>query len=259
VQVILCGDDDGVADAAAELGCLHAPRLRRSALGTPRLDDAFATAESQAAHDLLCYINSDIILPADPRRPLAALAAPAFLVAGRRINLWLEYEIDFEDAGWADALLARAGSQGTFAEQHGSDYFVFRRNTLGPLPPFLVGRPYWDNWMMYWARERGWPLIDGTIVMQAVHQNHGYEHVPESRGPMWQGPEADHNLALAGGYHTVYGVADATHALGPMGLRKLDDLPHRLRRLRRNVEKIPGVRAAYGVSRRLLRRAGGRG
>src|SRR5688500_19389285 len=62
VQIILCGDDGGVAEVAAELGCDHYPALRRTDLGTPRLDDAFAAAEKLARHELICYVNADIIL-----------------------------------------------------------------------------------------------------------------------------------------------------------------------------------------------------
>jgi hypothetical protein len=259
VQTILCGDEPGVAEAALEFGCDHAPALRRSDYGTPRLDDAFAAAERLAAHRLLCFINSDILLAVDFRERLRSIAEPAFLLAGRRINLWLEEDIDFRDAGWRDALLAEAARNGTWAQQHGSDYFIFRRGTLGDIPPFLVGRPAWDNWMMFHARERRWPLIDGTECIRAIHQNHDYGHVPHSRGPMWEGPEADYNLRLAGGYDFIYGLADATHVLGPDGPEPLDDLAHRLRRLRRLIERMPGVRAAYRLRRRVLQRAGGSG
>jgi hypothetical protein len=39
--------------------------------------------------------------------------------------------------------------------------------------------------------------IDATEKLIAVHQNHGYGHVRQARGNMWEGPEGDCNLELA--------------------------------------------------------------
>jgi hypothetical protein len=41
------------------------------------------------------------------------------------------------------------------------------------------------------------PLVDASDDVMAIHQNHGYAHVPKARGAAWEGPEADHNRALA--------------------------------------------------------------
>ena len=30
------------------------------------------------------------------------------------------------------------------------------------MPDFAIGRAGWDNWMIYHARQQGWPVIDGT-------------------------------------------------------------------------------------------------
>src|SRR6266478_8679291 len=61
-EVILFGDEQVTAEVARELGIWHIPDVRRSKLGTKRLDCMFARAQEIARHDLLCYSNCDIIL-----------------------------------------------------------------------------------------------------------------------------------------------------------------------------------------------------
>ena len=62
VEVILFGDDAGAAEIARELGLRHEPNVERKRFGTKRLDCMFQRAQSMARHDVLCYINCDIIL-----------------------------------------------------------------------------------------------------------------------------------------------------------------------------------------------------
>lgn len=261
VQVILCGDDHGVAEAAEELGCDYYPSLQRTSLGTPRLDDAFAAAEQLARHELICYVNADIILLDGFQPSLGELGNGPFLVAGRRMNVWLSSAVEFDREKWDVDLWEWASREGQYAPPAGSDYFIFRRGTLGSIPPFAVGRPYWDNWMMYTARRRGWPLIDATPVIHAIHQNHDYGHVPSAASGRWEGPEGDANLEVAGGYKIVFTLADATHSLELTGPQPIGGWAHRLRRSRRWIESLPGAdtaRAAYRLSRSLFRSGGAR-
>ena len=62
VQVILVGDEEGVAEAAREAGVDHVGGLARNDRGTPRLDSAFECAESVAESALWCLVNADIVL-----------------------------------------------------------------------------------------------------------------------------------------------------------------------------------------------------
>jgi hypothetical protein len=69
VEIILCGDETGVGEAAAELGVRHVPDVRRSEHGTPLLDSVFRAASSAARSPLLGYVNTDIILFPDFSTP----------------------------------------------------------------------------------------------------------------------------------------------------------------------------------------------
>jgi hypothetical protein len=73
-------------------------------------------------------------------------------------------------------------------------------------------------------------LIDATDSVMIVHQNHDYKHVPQGTGRTWMGPEADHNMAIAGRYRYWFSLDDATWLLTPRGLVPARQLRH-LRRL----------------------------
>src|SRR5271167_1840918 len=66
-EVLLFGDEQGAADTARELGIRHIPEVKRNAHGTKFLSPIFDGAQDLARHNLLCYINCDIILLSDFR------------------------------------------------------------------------------------------------------------------------------------------------------------------------------------------------
>jgi len=120
--------------------------------------------------------------------------------------------------------------RGILHPKTGIDYFVFRRGFYKEIPPFAIGRTIWDNWLLYNARFQRFPMIDATSVITVIHQSHeyGFSDVKE-------GPEAKHNLELAGGYSHVFSIQDATHILRQKGLKLALTKEH----LRRHFETIP--------------------
>src|ERR1700730_11283171 len=65
VQVILIGNEDGIAEAACEFGAEHVAEVERTRYGTPVVSSAFSTAARAARHRLLCYVNGDIMFTDD--------------------------------------------------------------------------------------------------------------------------------------------------------------------------------------------------
>lgn len=214
VQVVLCGDDPGVAETAAALGLEHVPTLARNAYGTPLLRSAFEQVMARARHTMLLYTNADIIFLPGLDEAVAQAERVQGLMIGQRWNLDVEEPLSFE-GDWAGALQSRTQAEGELDSIFSMDYFAFSKSVLQmilrDMPDFAVGRPWWDTWMVYHTRRLGLPVLDVTSLMPAVHQNHGYDHVPEQRD-RWHGPEGDHNRALAGGQNIPHcSVKDATH------------------------------------------------
>jgi hypothetical protein len=237
-EIVLLGDEEGVAAAAAAVGALHLPEIARTEWGTPLVSDAFAAVAKAARSEALCYANADILLLPDLVEAVGRLRG--------RTDLAIDGEVDF-GPGWQDTLRRHAEAHGQLGEENQIDYMVFPRDVDWEMPPFAVGRPAWDNWLLYRARELGLALVDATPSVLVVHQAHGYEHVPEATGPRWQGPEGDRNRALAAEMGFPYGILDATHVLTETRLLPALGRGH----LKRRVQRIPvlgprlrGLRAA---------------
>lgn len=217
-EVILFGDDEGTKAVAAEFSIRHIANVERNEYGTPLVSDLFKQAQQLSVHNLLCYVNSDIILMSDFTRAVQRVInhKRRFLLVGQRWNLNVNEELDFTQ-DWEKKLQAQISQNGQLEDSSGIDYFVFNRGLWDEIPPFAVGRPGWDNWMLYRARSLRAALIDATPVISAVHQNHDYSHHPHGADGVWKGAEAKRNLALLD--HHGCTTEDATHLLTAEKLR----------------------------------------
>jgi hypothetical protein len=221
-EVILLGDEDGTQEAATEFRIKHIRELKRNEYGTPLISSAFASAQEIASHQLMCYVNADIILVSDFPRAIQQLNKPnnQFLMVGQRWNININETLDFGRPDWETVLRALVAKSGELFTPLGIDYFAFRHGQYLDMPPFAVGRPMWDNWMIYKARLLHIPVIDATKVVTAIHQNHGYQHVSNSTDGTFRGPEGDKNLELAGGWSRMFSIQDADRIITPEGLMK---------------------------------------
>jgi len=248
VQVLVMGDDPGVAEAAGEFGATHVGDPEKNEFGTPLLDWAFREAAARGSGELLCYVNADIILLADFLAALRRLPKKGYLAIGQRWDCEITRAIDFDAeagslAGWARA-------NGKIDLGRGSDYFVYPAATDFGLPPFAVGRPGWDNWMMGRALALGLPLIDITQSVCVIHQNHDYGHVAARKGSDWEGPEAERNRKLGGWLEQyLHTPSNATQLLTPGGLRPALSPAH----LRAKAEAIVALQPAAAPLRKVIR------
>ncbi|MBX3064503.1 MAG: hypothetical protein U0528_11275 [Anaerolineae bacterium] len=212
-EIVLCGDDDGVLEAAATFNVRHFPDITRNEFGTPILSDAFERVQQIARNPLIGYVNADMILLPDVIRALQSVSLQQYLMVGRRTDLDITAPIDFEQSDWQAALREQAKFEGKVQHFDHIDYFIFNRGLVRNMPAFAVGRPGWDNWFIYNFRAQSIPVIDATAAVTAIHQNHDYAHVLRASGDRWEGPEADHNRALMGGKAHRFYIVDATHKL----------------------------------------------
>jgi hypothetical protein len=208
-EIMLLGDDAGIAEVAAELGVKHVAGVQRNEFGTPRLDAAFAMATKHATTPFLIYCNCDVIFLDDLVEGMNRLAAagPApFLGYGRRKDVPISDAIDFDSTDATKQLTKRIRTSGRLDSIVCKEYFVFRCGTFAEIPPFAVGRGNWDNWMIRAAKERSMPVIDLSEIVTAIHQQHDYSHIGRNRWKCYvAGPEALENQRLAGGRHLISG------------------------------------------------------
>ena len=65
VEVILLGEEEGLAEAARELGVKHLTNVACNDSGTPLISSMFQLARENSSSDLICIINADMIIMPD--------------------------------------------------------------------------------------------------------------------------------------------------------------------------------------------------
>lgn len=220
VQVLLIGDEEGMAEVAQEFGVQHVRDVARNELGTPRLDSIFAKAREHASHDILCYVNADVMLMQDllPAVERVQLAVDDFLIMGQRWDLDVGEEIAFSP-NWETEFRERIRKTGKLHPPAGSDCFIYPKGLFRRMPAFALGRSGWDNWMIFAGRHWRIPVIDATPVITIVHQSHDYGHLPEGQSH-YRLPESTENIKLAGGRVTMFILSESNWLLTKSGLSR---------------------------------------
>lgn len=176
-EVILFGDEQGVAEACGMYGCLHYPEIELKD-GVPLMDRAFSVAQHYHRHTnatpYLMYVNADIIVVDHP--PSGNVyqhfgTDEGILIVGQRWNWKYPEPISFW-SGWRDSLWRRAQANGWLDPPVAIDYFYFKAGQYPDFPPFAIGRYCSDTFLVADSIKRGIRVVDATQVMRVVHQDH---------------------------------------------------------------------------------------
>lgn len=258
VEVILFGNDEGTADVCTELGLRHEPHVERHESGMKYLNYMFERAQKIARHDYLCYSNCDIVLLSDLRDAFEKARAwrREFLLVAQRWDTGVTEALDFSDPRWAVTLRHAAVETGNLQVPDFIDFFLFPRGLYDKVPPLVVGRSYWDHWLVWKARNRGAAVVDASRVVVPIHQNHDYGYHPQGKQGTNEDELARRNMALAENGKHLCSMLDSTHRFTRSGAirrsllrRQLESTPVlKLRQL--VVEKTFKLRSRLGLRRR---------
>ncbi len=97
---------------------------------------------------------------------------------------------------------------------------------MAHFPRLAIGRVFWDNWLVWKVINDKIPVVDASLVVRAVHQNHDYRHHPQATKGVWDGEEQRQNFQLIGGHGHLRTIANAPILLTPSGF-----VPNRLHRV----------------------------
>lgn len=205
-QLVLFGDGPGVREAARALDAVHDPWLECGPGGAPLVDAVFAQGERYAVHDWICFCSADVVLDFAPAQVLWALGGVARpFVVGQRWDV-------------------ERGTDHRGARLHppcGVDYFLYRRGTIGPVPPFCVRGGGADQWFVWKAltptAKGGWQMtvIDATGTITAIHVAHSHPEWPNGKAGRQGSAEQAYNRRLyeADGMTRFYGIDAAPYTL----------------------------------------------
>ena len=214
-EIILIGDEEGTAEICKEFGLRHIPKVDRNEFGTPLVSSIFEIGQNEATNPLVCYVNADIILMSDfiqaVKQINKEICQKPFLAIGRRWDLTVD-TLDFENPDWELRLRDSIKASGKLDLPSGIDYFLFPVGLWKNMPPLILGRCYWDNWLIYDVHSRGILVIDLTPSTTVVHQTHDYSHIPGGADRIIKAPEMRRNWKLQGQYYSrIFNTWDATH------------------------------------------------
>jgi hypothetical protein len=214
IEIILVGDDSGAAEICAELAIRHIPQVERNKYGTKYLASIYDRVQEAARHNVLCHVNCDIVLISDFRRAAEVVMQKRqqFLMAGRRWDVDVQSPLDFKAAEWESQLRKLSLASGRQRPPQWIDYFLFSKGLYyKKIPEFVIGRPGWDNWLLWYPLSQRVPVIDASSAVLAVHQNHDYSYHPAGEKGVWEGEEARENYRLHEGKFRT--LANATYVL----------------------------------------------
>ncbi len=197
-EIILLGDEPGVANICEELNIKHIPNIELNEYGRPYCQDVFKKAQGISKFKINAYVNGDIILT-DSFVDGSILSSEFehFLMIGQRYDLEISQLIDFENDNWEDILRLDVKKKGILHKNSGIDYLVFKRLDWMNIPPMVIGKIAWDNWMVSKALNRSHEVIDATNAILIVHQNHINIRIKDYKLLLSQDPESAKNRKLA--------------------------------------------------------------
>lgn len=230
--IVVCGDEVGTQEMVKRYKLAHMRTIKTNERGVPQLDYIFNEIQKRYHDDLYLYVNSDIIFLDSPEKIVKPLS--------RRFSSFLAIGQRFEMASTAQ--MKERIREGNVALRSASwmDYFIFTPGVFSKIPPFLLGRTFWDKWLVWSAIQNRIPVVDVTEDLHAVHQSHSYSFSSTTnRDVVWAGQDTLRNIVLAGGWSHSADISLAQYKLrkGRLIRQKTRVAFHHL--LRRIMDKLP--------------------
>jgi len=220
-EIILFEDEEKTTSKVAEeFGVQCITDVKLNEFGTPLINDVFDKVKKVAKNRIIVQVNADIILMSDFLKTIELVADKIknkpFFMSGRRWDLDIKETINFEEREWEFKLRELIKKEGKLHGFSGMDYWVISSNFPFEIPPFVIGRPGIDSWLIFKSRSCKMPVIDSTELVTIIHQNHNY---PKKKNPFFS-IEKQRNLDLAGGFTHMGTLRDANWLFTAKGLKR---------------------------------------
>lgn len=202
IRPVLFTDDKELSDECRKYGWDVLPLVRTAAGGVPILKHMMIKAVRSFNSTFYGFANSDILFTGSLITTLhGVLSSPTLdftkpaLVIGQRTNV---DEVHIDTDASLNVFEAITDSKGSLFKPFALDYFL--TNKVFPwrdLPEVVIGRRAYDNWLLLYATENDYQLVDATRTLKAVHQTTSYGNFEG-----FNSPNSYYNLDLL---YTLYG------------------------------------------------------
>lgn len=217
VEIFLFGKGSGYSQAAAELGLVWVENIATGESGCPRIDRMFAHIDQYAKHPVRAFLNCDILLLGNILDAVQRVDLTRYLMVARRVNLDLR-EFIVGESEWQERLTQAIRRDGQIGRPTAIDMFLYRGDVWQDLPPLVVGRAGYDNFLVYHCRLNRVPVVNASDTVTLVHQNHDYSHVAGGVQEVWNDSDALRNYDATGSRDRLFSILDADWRLTGKGL-----------------------------------------
>ena len=175
VQPIVFTNEIEIANVANQYGWIVLP-VRKTGTGNklPVLKYMFSDAKEKVKSMFYCYSNSDILFTGNLIHTLYKVVMSTLmnnkiiLIVGQRTNV---FNVTKQEARTWETIRFSTLKRGKLYNTWAIDFFISSRNyPWEAIPEVVVGRPAFDNWIVWSAKKQHFTTIDATLTLLAVHQ-----------------------------------------------------------------------------------------
>lgn len=192
----------------------YVPDVQKNKNGTPLMGDCLENIRYRSGASIVAHVSTDMILTENFIETIGKVHKifnnSKYYMIGQRINI--DDKLNLDEMQLDTIAIANLKKKGKLHPPTAMDYFVFPEQFKIKMPPFAIGRPGWDSWLIAHCKKNSIPIVDATNAISAFHQNHSY---PSKKLSYFQ-EECDYNFHLAGGNSNLMNIREADFQYNPM-------------------------------------------
>jgi hypothetical protein len=210
VKIFVFDDEDGTSKEICEQYKIeHVGQIKKNKNGTPLVGDCLETIKNKSDNSVIAHVSTDIILTKDfvdtIQKVDKLFLNKNYYMIGQRINI--SNKLNFSKHPINNLNFDKLKESGHLHPPTATDYLIFSKFFKINMPPFVIGRPGWDSWLIAYCKKNNIPIIDSTHSITALHQNHSYP----SKKLNYFKEECDYNFNLAGGDGNLMNIREADY------------------------------------------------
>ena len=176
IQLVIFLPEEKIASYNVPEGWHVLPISLKNCGGPPVLKNMFFDVYDLFDSTFYGYVNADILFNRGLVDTLYTLrksqvykSTKQVLISGKRVDLMMErYKLrHISSANEVDGLVRK----GAIAHGYAEDFFITTRQfPWQHIPDLVIGRPKYDNFLLYMARLHNVPVVDVSMTVVALHQ-----------------------------------------------------------------------------------------
>jgi len=196
VLVFNCDDEKFVT----ERGATHIDGVRSTDMGIPYMDDMLRIGQQMAYYDAIMLTSDHLLFLPGLMEAVYRVTKrfDNFLAIGQRYDADIQRLIDFTSSSWEQELESYR-KKGHLHGPSAKDYMIMSKGFPLEIPPFIIGRPWYDTWLVVASLKAGIPVVDLSRTVTAIHPNHDYSQIPGNPKANHGNPGELYNAQLAVG------------------------------------------------------------